>query len=247
MRKYLLIIALAWLPAQGMAAGGGAHLKHAAIDLNNTASLQRGAKLFTNYCLNCHTASYMRYQRMATDLGLDEAQVVNNLMFVPGQKIGDTMTVAMKRGDGERWFGVAPPDLSVVSRSRGSDWLYTYLTSFYKDESRAVGVDNLVFPKVGMPHVLWELQGWQTPVYNTVKGPDGKPKQVIKGLELTTPGTLTPTEYDNVVLDLVNFMTYMGEPAQIQRRSLGIWVLLFLVVFTVLAYLLKKEYWKDVH
>jgi ubiquinol-cytochrome c reductase cytochrome c1 subunit len=247
MRKSILTIVLALSPALGLASGGGEHVKHAAVDLNNTASLQRGAKLFVNYCLNCHTAAYMRYQRMAGDLGLSEDQMKDNLMFVPGQKIGDTMTVAMPRADGERWFGVAPPDLSVVARSRGPDWLYTYLNSFYVDESRPLGVDNLVFPKVGMPHVLWELQGWQTPVHDTVEGIDGHPKQVIKELELTTPGSMSPAEYDKAVLDLVSFLTYMGEPAQMQRRSLGVWVLLFLVVFTVLAYLLKKEYWKDVH
>ena len=248
MRKSILTLVLVCAPALGFAAGGhGVQLQHADIDLNNRASLQTGAKLFVNYCLNCHTASYMRYQRMASDLGLSEDQMKDNLMFIPGQKIGNTMTVAMRRGDAERWFGVAPPDLSVVARSRGSDWLYTYLKSFYLDPSRPLGVDNLVFSKVGMPHVLGGLQGWQKPVYRTEEGLDGHPREVLDHLEMAQPGSLSEAEYDQTVADLVNFLTYMGEPAQMQRRSLGVWVLLYLAIFTVLAYFLKKAFWKDIH
>jgi len=228
-------------------ASSGAHLEPADVDLSNQASLQRGAKNFVNYCLNCHSATYMRYERMAMDLGMDEAMVQDNLMFIPGKKIGETMDVAMPKALSESWFGVTPPDLSLASRSRGPDWLNTYLRSFYTSEDRPFGVDNLVFAKVGMPNVLEGLQGVQKPVYVEHKAADGTSHQVIEKLELVSQGSLTPAEYDLFVRDLVNFMVYLGEPAQMQRESIGLWVLLFLVVFTVLAYLLKLEYWKDIH
>jgi ubiquinol-cytochrome c reductase cytochrome c1 subunit len=248
---------LAWLPAlalgtlltpAALAVGGhGGELEKADISLDNEASLQRGAKYFVNYCQNCHSAGFMRYQRMAEDLDLTQDQVQDNLMFVPGKKFGETMTVAMPRDQAESWFGVMPPDLSVVARSRGVDWLYAYLKGFYLDDSRPFGVNNLVFDKVGMPHVLWELQGWQKPVYKTVEGPDGETHEVIEHLEVVEPGKLNEADYDRAVLDLVNFLAYMGEPVQSERKRIGVWVLLFLVVFTALAYLLKKEYWRDVH
>lgn len=230
-----------------LASGAGVHLEPADVDLNNQASLQRGAKNFVNYCLNCHSATYMRYDRMGRDLGLDEAMLKDNLMFIPGIKVGETMKVAMPHALSESWFGVTPPDLSLVSRSRGADWLNTYLRSFYASEDRPFGVDNLVFSKVGMPNVLEGLQGVQKPVYEEVEGADGTKHEVIEKLELVSQGSLTPAEYDLFVRDLVNFLVYLGEPAQMQRTGLGIWVLLFLAVFSVLAYLLKLEYWKDVH
>jgi len=230
-----------------MASGGGAHLEAADVDLNNQASLQRGAKYFANYCLNCHAAGYMRFGRMGRDLGLDETMLQDNLMFVPGIKVGETMEVAMPKSAAAEWFGTAPPDLSLVSRSRGADWLNTYLKSFYADDERTFGVNNLVFKQVGMPHVLEGLQGVQKPVYKKVEAADGSTREVIDHLELVSEGSLTPAEYNQFVRDLVTFLVYLGEPAQLERRSMGHWVLLFLLVFTALAYLLKLEFWKDLH
>jgi ubiquinol-cytochrome c reductase cytochrome c1 subunit len=160
--------------------------------------------------------------------------------------VGDLMTVATAPADAKAWFGTVPPDLTVIARSRGVDWLYTYLRSFYLDDSRNVGVNNLAFPDVGMPHVMWELQGWQEPIITTVKDHDGKEIKVVD-LQLVEPGLMTPKEFDRAIRDLVNFLDYMGEPAKHDRRALGVKVLMFLFVFLVLAYLLKREYWKDVH
>jgi ubiquinol-cytochrome c reductase cytochrome c1 subunit len=227
MKKQLFVLLLALAPAWVFAAGGhGIHLDKANIDPTNTQSLQRGARLFVNYCLSCHSASLMRYERMGKDLGISEQLVSENLMFTGG-KVGELMKVATAPADAKEWFGTVPPDLTVIARSRGVDWLYTYLRSFYRDDSRNVGVNNLVFPDVGMPHVMWELQGWQEPVITT--------------------GLRTPQEFDRDIRDLVNFLDYMGEPAKHDRRALGVKVLMFLFVFLVLAYLLKREYWKDVH
>lgn len=246
MRKLILSMLLTVLPGFALAAGGGVHLDKADIDLHNKQSLQRGAKLFVNYCLSCHSAHFQRYSRMARDIGLTDDQVIDNLMFA-SDKIGETMTIAMSREDGKAWFGAPPPDLSLVARSRGADWLYTYLRSFYLDESRPFGVNNVVFPSVGMPNVLWERQGLQKPVYRTEHDAEGKEKQVIDHLELVEPGSRTPAEFDKDVRDLVNFLVYVGEPALLERKALGIKVILFLLVFLIVAYMLKKEYWKDVH
>jgi ubiquinol-cytochrome c reductase cytochrome c1 subunit len=245
MKKQLVVLLMALAPAWVFAAGSGVHLDKANIDPNNTQSLQRGARLFVNYCLSCHSASLMRYERMGQDLGISEELVSENLMFTGG-KVGELMTVATAPADAKEWFGTVPPDLTVIARSRGVDWLYTYLRSFYRDESRHVGVNNLVFPDVGMPHVMWELQGWQEPIITTIKDHDGKETKVID-LELVEPGLRTPQEFDRDIRDLVNFLDYMGEPAKHDRRALGVKVLMFLFVFLVLAYLLKREYWKDVH
>jgi len=247
MKNSYLILLVLLFPAWALAAGGqqGVHLDKANIDPNNKQSLQRGARLFVNYCLSCHSASLMRYERMGKDLGIDETMVSENLMFTGG-KVGELMTVATKEKDSREWFGTVPPDLSVIARSRGVDWLYTYLRTFYLDESRHIGVNNLAFPDVGMPHVLWELQGWQKPVLKTIKDHGGKESKVIE-LELVEPGLLTPREYDRTVRDLVNFLDYMGEPAKYERKHVGVKVIMFLLVFLVVAYLLKKEYWKDVH
>lgn len=242
-----LLIALTFLaPLAALAAGGdGVHLDSADVDVTDEAALQRGAKYFTNYCLNCHSAKYMRYNKM-TALGLTEDQIQDNLMFA-GDKIGGLMTIAMPSADAEKWFGAAPPDLTLTARLRGEDWLYTYLRSFYADPSRPFGVNNLVFPSVGMPHVLWELQGVQQAVWEETAGPDGEPHKSIKGLELTQPGTLSAEEYDQVARDIVTYLSWLAEPMQQERKELGLWVLLFLAVFSVLAYFLKKDYWKDVH
>lgn len=245
MRKMILSFLLALLPYVAVASTEGVHLDKADVDLHNQASLQRGAKLFVNYCLSCHSAQHMRYNRMGRDIGLTDDQVIENLMFA-SDKVGNQMTIAMNRKDAKEWFGAPPPDLTLVARVRGADWLYTYLRTFYIDDTRPFGVNNLVFPSVGMPHVLWELQGVQKPVYKTVEH-EGEKKEVFDRLELVEPGTMTAAEYDKAVRDLVNFLVYMGEPAQLERYTLGVKVILFLLVFLVVAYLLKKEYWKDIH
>jgi len=245
MKKYLIIALLALAPAWVLASGGAVHLEHATIDPNNKQSLQRGASLFVNYCLSCHSANLMRYERVGNDLGIDEKLVSENLIFTGG-KVGDLMTVATAPADSKVWFGTVPPDLTVIARARGVDWLYSYLRSFYRDDSRSIGTNNLVFPDVGMPNVLWELQGIQELVTTTEKEHGGKDVKVEK-LELIEPGLLTPVEFDRSVRDLVNFLDYMGEPAKHERRALGVKVILFLLVFLVLAILLKRNYWKDIH
>ncbi|MCP4129297.1 MAG: cytochrome c1 [Gammaproteobacteria bacterium] len=241
MKKLIFAFLLAVVPALSMAAGGGVHLDDADVDVTDTDSLQRGAKYFVNYCMGCHSAKYQRYNRMGRDLGLTDDEVKENLMFTT-DNIGDTMTIAMKPADAEKWFGVIPPDLSVTARSRGVDWIYTYLRSFYLDESRPFGVNNLVFPDVGMPHVMWQMQGVQKAVYKEVDG-----KKVVEKLEIAEPGSMNTEEFDGAMRDLTAFLSYVGEPIQAKRRAMGKWVLLFIGVFFILAYLLKKEYWKDIH
>jgi ubiquinol-cytochrome c reductase cytochrome c1 subunit len=218
-------------------------LDRAPIDNTDVASLQRGAKIFVNYCLNCHGAQFMRYNRLA-ELGLSEQQIRDNLMFV-GDKVGETMTIPVSKSEQAQWFGAAPPDLSVIARSRGADWLYSYMRSFYRDSNKATGWNNTVLPNVAMPHVLWELQGQQVLKAEAHEGAHA----AVHGntLMLETPGTLTPREYDKVVADLVNYLVFMGEPVRVERAQIGYVVLLALGVLFVLTYLLKKEYWKDVH
>ena len=235
-----LMYALVAAPVLAFASGANLHLDKAPIDLADQESLQRGARIFVNQCLNCHSAGYMRYTRLQ-DLGLTEDQIKENLLFA-AEKPGETMSVAMTKADAKSWFGATPPDLTVVSRSRGADWLYTYLRSFYRDDTRPTGWNNLVFDKVGMPHVLWTLQGEMVPVYKKV----GE-HEVIDHLTLAKPGSVTLAQYDAMMSDLVNYMVWMGEPAKMQRQQLGLMVLGFLAVFFVVAYYLKKEFWKDIH
>ncbi|MGQ0442514.1 MAG: cytochrome c1 [Methylophilaceae bacterium] len=204
----------------------------APIDPSDQASLQRGARTFINNCLNCHSANYMRYNRLV-DIGLTEKQIKDNLLFA-GEKVGDTMQVAMSVKDAKKWFGVAPPDLSVEVRARGADWVYAYMRGFYRDETTPNGWNNIVFDKAAMPHVLYELQGEQAL------------NQETRSLELIKPGKLSPAEYDTYVADLTNYMAFMAEPAKQQRQHIGIWVLLFLGGLLVLVRKLKKEYWKDI-
>ena len=230
----LLISLVSVTSSQVSAASGGIHLDPVEIDLSDKASLQRGAKTFVNYCLSCHEAAFMRYNRMATDLDLTEEQVIQNLMFASA-KIGDTMTVAMRAEDAEKWFGVTPPDLSVISRARGTDWLNTYLRTFYLDDSKPVGTNNLAFKDVGMPHVFWEQQGYFANDIET------------GGLTPVTEGTLSTHDYNLMVADLVNFLAYVGEPSKIQRLALGKWVLLYLVLLFLVAYPMKKAFWRDIH
>jgi ubiquinol-cytochrome c reductase cytochrome c1 subunit len=240
MKKLIVAFLLAAAPMLGLASGG-VHLDDADIDLSDQASLQRGARLFVNYCLSCHSAKYQRFNRTARDLGLTEQEVRQNLMFVT-DKIGDTMEIAMDPNDAEAWFGTPPPDLSVIARARGVDWIYTYLRGFYVDPSRPFGVNNVVFKDVAMPDVLWKLQGMQKADFQEHEG-----QKVFEKFEQVTPGTMTPEEFDGAARDLTAFLSYIGEPIQMERRALGWKVLLFIAIFFVLAYLLKKEYWKDVH
>ena len=242
--KKLFLMLLA-LPTVVMASGAAIHLDHAPVNLHDQESLQRGARVFVNYCLNCHSAGYMRYNRMQ-DIGLTEAQIKDNLLYA-AEKPGETMQVAMKTANAKAWFGAPPPDLSVITRSRGPDWVYTYLRSFYRDNSRPTGWNNTVFDKVGMPHVMQELQGHLAPVYRTEKTEDGKEHHLVDRLELVKPGKLTQAEYDALVGDLTNYLSWMGEPAKGDRMRIGLAVLLFLGVFYVVAFYLKKEFWKDVH
>jgi ubiquinol-cytochrome c reductase cytochrome c1 subunit len=225
------------------------------VSPNDPASLQRGAQVFVNYCMGCHSANYMRYNRLA-DLGLTETQIRDNLVFT-GAKVGDLMKTAMDASDSKDWFGTPPPDLTVIARSRsssagsGADWLYSYLRGFYRDPSRLNGWNNVVFPNVGMPHVLWQLQGEQvlkTEVQTIPVGSQGDvEKREVQKLALSKPGAMKPAEYDRMVADLVNYLSYMSEPTRSFRVQLGIYVLLFLGVLLVLAYLVKNEYWKDIH
>ena len=246
MKKLLAIFALAGLvfAAPVMANEGGVPLDPAPNQSSDTSALQRGAKLFVNYCLNCHGASAMRYNRLR-DIGLSEEQIKQNLLF-SADKVGDTMHIAMDREDAKKWFGAVPPDLSVIARARGSDWLYTYLRTFYRDDTRPTGWNNLVFDKVGMPHVLWELQGQQVAKYAEVKSEHGEAEKKLVGLEVSVPGKMNKVEYDQAVADLVSYLDWMAEPAGNLRKRLGVWVLLFIGVFFVLAWRLNAAYWKDI-
>jgi len=241
------IFTVIWFLLSGAvyASTSGYPLDKANIDPTDGESLRRGATLFANYCFNCHSVSLMRYSRIGSDLSYDEAQLESLLVFT-GAKVGDLMENAMQRDDAKRWFGVVPPDLSVVSRSRGVDWLYTYLRSFYHDPSRPWGVNNAVFNDVAMPHVLWELQGLQTAVREVVTDKEGIKREVISKLVLAESGKLNSEQYDNAVRDIVNFLHYLGEPTKQKRLKLGGWVILYLGFLFIVMWLLKKEYWKDV-
>ncbi len=235
MKKSLLALILmpSLLLTQLAVANEGVHLDQAPIDASNHDSLQRGARTFINSCLNCHSASFMRYNRLQ-EIGLTEKQIKDNLLFA-GEKVGDTMKVAMNKKEAKAWLGVAPPDLSVEVRARGADWVYTYMRSFYRDDTRPTGWNNVVYDKVAMPHVLYELQGEQNFNHETHE------------LTLTKPGKLSVEEYNTLIGDLTNYMAFMAEPGKQQRNHLGWFVLLFLGVLLVLTYKLKKAYWKDIH
>lgn len=242
-----LLLILAWtLPGLSHAADGhSVHLDKARYDLSDKASLQRGARLYMNYCLGCHQMQYQRYLRTADDLGIPHDLMEKNLVFT-GAKIGDHIRNAMPAEQAAAWFGKIPPDLTLEARVRGADWIYTYLRSFYEDESRPFGVNNEVFKDVGMPHVLQPLQGVPRKTYET-RLVDGEEKQVYVGIKADGTGELSEEAYDKAVLDLVNFLVYTGEPMRPLAEQLGWKVLVFLAIFFVLAYLLKKEYWRDVH
>jgi ubiquinol-cytochrome c reductase cytochrome c1 subunit len=231
-----------FLSLSAVAAGGG-NLRQAGTDIGDIASLQRGAKLYMNYCSGCHSLKYMRYSRMAEDLGLTEDDVQANLNFT-GAKAGEQVHVALTEADAQKFFGKMPPDLSVIARVRGSDWIYTYLKSFYLDEARPVGWNNTVFPNASMPNPLWQMQGLQHAEYGAADAGGERP---VEKLVLAQPGSQTPEQFDQTVRDITAFLEYAGEPAALKRQSLGVWVVLFLAFFTFLAWLLKKEYWRDVH
>lgn len=227
-----------------LASGGGDAPPSIGTRPDNIASVQRGAKLFFNYCVGCHSLQFMRYSRIAEDLGLSEDSVVQNFAVFTGGKFGDTVVSSMPEADAALWFGKAPPDLSLEARSKGPDWIADYLKSFYVDHSRPLGWNNKRFPGASMPNVLWELQGIQHAEMGHAK--EGGEAHV-EGLKLVTPGTQTEAQFHETVKDITSFLQYVGEPAALKRQGLGAWVVLYLAFFTFLAWLLKKEYWKDVH
>ena len=241
MRSAIVAFVLAAGVAGGAAAQHEVHLDEANNNIANTASLQRGAKYFVNYCLGCHSAKYVRYNRLGEDLQISNRQLMDNLMFT-GERPFDTMSIAMKPEDSKRWFSISPPDLSLIARSRGPDYIYTYLHSFYVDQERPTGVNNIVLPNTSMPHVLWQLQGIQRAVFEA----DEHGVQEFKAFEMVRPGELDARAYDDVVRDIVNFLDYIGEPMKRERQQLGVRVIGFLLVFLLISYMLKKEIWKDV-
>ena len=253
--KNLKNIALGLVMALGLAGGvqasGGDTVAwdKAPVKTNDLASLQNGAKLFVNYCLNCHSAAFMRYNRLK-DIGLSEQQIKDNLLFTT-DKVGETMKATIDPKQAKEWFGGLPPDLTLIARSRsshsgtGADYLYTYLRTYYRDPGKATGWNNLAFPNVGMPHVLWELQGDRQPIFETVKS-HGHDTQVFKGWKQVSPGTMTPQQYDQAIANLVGYLQWMAEPSQNTRVRVGVWVLLFLGVFTIIAWRLNAAFWKNV-
>jgi ubiquinol-cytochrome c reductase cytochrome c1 subunit len=265
-RMKLLLLAAAIFCTGAIASEEGGKLDHMRVDVRDAASLQAGARTFVNYCLNCHSASMMRYSSLR-DIGLTEEQIKENLVFT-ADKVGEMMTVGMSRKDAKEWFGAPPPDLSVIARTRGADWLYTYLRTFYRDPSTITGWNNLVFDRVAMPHALWTLQGEpslevrefkteheaeaakiQTKAFSVLaeEGEGDARRYVLKTVRVQAPGALTPAQYDGTVHDLVNFLVWMSEPAQEARKQIGILVLLFLGVLLLLSWLLYKSFWKDIH
>ncbi|MDM0120535.1 cytochrome c1 [Variovorax arabinosiphilus] len=250
MKKLILtLIAALGIVTGAHAVEGGIAWDKAPNRTNDLASLQNGAKLFVNYCLGCHSAAFMRFNRLQ-DIGISEQQIKDNLLFTT-EKVGDVMKANIDPRQAKEWFGANPPDLTLVARSRaghggtGADYLYTYLRTYYRDDTKATGWNNLAFPSVGMPHALWELQGDRRPVYTKVEQ-HGHEVDVFKGWEQTRPGTMTPLQYDQAVGDLVNYLQWMAEPAQNTRVRVGVWVLLFLVMALVFVWRLNTSYWKDV-
>ena len=245
----LALVAALGLTVGAQASEGGIPWDKAPNRTNDMGALQNGAKLFVNYCLNCHSAAFMRFNRLQ-DIGLTNQQIKDNLL-VTNAKVGDTMKAAIDPKQASEWFGANPPDLSVIARSRagaqgsGADYLYTYMRTFYQDESKPTGWNNLAFPNIGMPHVLWELQGERRPVFESVTN-HGQTMQVLRKWEQVSPGTLSPEQYDQAVGDLVSYLQWMGEPIQNTRVRIGVWVLIFLGIFTFLAWRLNAAYWKDI-
>jgi ubiquinol-cytochrome c reductase cytochrome c1 subunit len=251
MRKLIFGLVFAMLPAIGLAAGGAVPLDHMEPDHTNKESLQRGAATFTNYCMGCHSMEYARYKRVADDLGIPEDLYEENLIFT-GAKIGELMKISMNKDMAAGWFGAPPPDLTLEARLRGESWVYSYLRGFYKDESRPLGVNNVVFPKVGMPHVLVGLQGLcavepNIGVHASVEPLSGNVNNADVCPEYALEGSMDGQQFDQAMWDLTNFLSYMADPVKVERERLGIFVLIFVAIFFVVAYLLNREYWKDVH
>lgn len=253
MKKQLIALILALIPFTALAAGGAnVHLDKMEPDLYDKASLQRGAQLFVNYCMGCHSAQFQRFARTAEDLGIPQDVIEQNLIFSSSLKYNDQMRIAMEKEDAAVWFGAAPPDLSLEARLRGTDWIYTYLRGFYVDESRPWGVNNTVFPDVGMPNVLASLQGVQEKVcdpntHNAEVDPLTGKQVGDSCLKITKEGSMSKVEFDRAMYDLTNFLAYVGEPSKLQSNAMAPWVLAFIVLLGILAYLLKKEYWRDIH
>ena len=241
----LLAMAACFAASPASAAGGGGDLEPSHIDLDNIASLQRGASNFMNYCSGCHSAQYVRYNTIGKQLELSEEQLIDNLMF-NAEKTFETIRTAMTPEDGERWYGKAPPDLSLMARARGADYVYNFLKGFYVEPGSPTGVNNKVLAGTSMPHVLWELQGFQTANFAHHENEDGSVTTTFEGFELLSPGSMSAEEYDEFVRDTTNFLAFIAEPIRQDRRTLGVWVLIFLVFFLILATQLKKEIWKDV-
>jgi ubiquinol-cytochrome c reductase cytochrome c1 subunit len=246
-----LIITAQLLSGAALAnSGESVHMETAPYKQNDQASLQNGARIFMNYCSGCHSATYVRYNRLQ-DIGISEDQIKANLLFA-SDKVGETMKNAMEPGNAKAWFGGLPPDLSLIARSRagsgysGADYLYTLLRSYYRDESKATGWNNLAYPNIGMPHPLWQLQGQRIASFEKVKE-HGLEKEQFKGFEVVEAGTMSSAEYDKTVGDLVGFLQWMGEPAQSQRARIGVWVLIFLGIFSFIAWRLNAAFWKNIH
>jgi len=242
---FMVLAVIAGNPTTVLAAGDSPLHDPANNDVRNRASLQRGARNFVNYCMGCHSAKYVRFNRLGQDLGLTEEQLVQNLMFA-AEKPDETMSIAMPADDAQRWFGQAPPDLTLIARSKGTDYVYNFLRGFYVDDTKPTGTNNIVLPGASMPHVLWELQGLQSAKFEEVVSADGSSHESFAGFETVRPGTLTAEEYDQFAREIVNFLDYAGAPEQLKRRRIGGWVIVYLLVFLLFAYLLKKEIWKDV-
>ena len=242
--KLSCLLAVSAFSASAMAVGDLMPFGQINVDVGNKATLQRGARNFVNYCMGCHSAKYVRYNRLAQDLGITEDQLINNLMFLGG-KPHDTMLIAMPDDDAASWFGQPPPDLTLVARSKGTDYLYNFLKGFYLEERSPTGVNNIALPGASMPNVLWELQGLRNAVFETEMHEDGTEHETVR-FEQVTEGTMNEAEFDQFVRDLVTFLAYIGEPMRQTRERLGIWVIGYLLIFLLFAYLLKKEIWKDV-
>jgi ubiquinol-cytochrome c reductase cytochrome c1 subunit len=241
----VMVLGACLAASQGMAAGGAVHLEPAEIDLDNIASLQRGARNFMNYCSGCHSAKYVRYNTIGRQLELSEEQLIDNLMF-NAEKTFETIQTAMPAQDSERWFGKAPPDLSLMARARGADYVFNFLKGFYVSESSPTGVDNVVLAGTSMPHVLWELQGYQKANFSHHENEDGSVTTTFEGFEMLSAGEMDAEEYDEFVRDTTNFLAFVAEPIRQDRRKLGVWVIMFLIFFFILATQLKKQIWKDV-
>ncbi len=246
MASRLAVFVSMLVPTGVLAAGGTIELEQANNNFSNLSSLQRGASYFTSYCYGCHSARYVRFNRLQADLDIGEEQLKRNFMFA-ADKPHDTMTTAMPADKATVWFGQSPPDLSLAARSRGTDWIYTYLKNFYVDESRPLGVNNRLLPGASMPHALWELEGLKRAVFAEHEDAAGNVVKLFDRYETVTPGLMSGDEYEQTLRDLVNFLEYISEPVKIQRQRLGLKVILFLVFFLVLTYFLKREYWKDVN